>query len=244
MCSEKDGTESRESSSTNEAIPEEVTGTVITREDINQIKSSLNFLSDKYDTFLNNIKELKDTVSNLVNTVSDLKSQLQSKDSQIGDLQKKIITLEQKQLEKQIEITGIYTEGDDSEVLTKKVIDLVNKIQVSVDKNSISDLYVLPKSGTKPRKIIVELANKAVKQSILYHKKKLNDTKISKPYSKVYINESLTYFFRQLLWQVKTKAQELNFKFVWYKYGKILVRRGEGTQIIKIQCEKDLSKLE
>lgn len=59
----------------------------------------------------------------------------------------------------------------------------------------------------------------------------------------VFINENLTKYLRQLLWKTKQCAKEKEYKFVWVSNGKIFVREKEGTAVIRVENEHDLSKL-
>jgi hypothetical protein len=53
--------------------------------------------------------------------------------------------------------------------------------------------------------------------------------------SRIYINENLSPFFRELLWKSKIRAKEAGYKFIWYSFGKILVRKdASDNKVFKV----------
>ena len=60
---------------------------------------------------------------------------------------------------------------------------------------------------------------------------------------RIYISESLTPHYRKLLKTVKEMAKLKEYKFVWWKNDRILVRKEERSPVIVIEKEEDLKKL-
>lgn len=61
----------------------------------------------------------------------------------------------------------------------------------------------------------------------------------------IYVNEHLTKYFRELMWQAKTRKTENGeklYKFVWFKDSKLLVRRNDTSKIERIRSNNDLYK--
>lgn len=62
---------------------------------------------------------------------------------------------------------------------------------------------------------------------------------------RIYLNENMTAYYKNLFWKVKTFARERNFKYVWYRNGKIMMRKDNDTaEVIHINGEEDLLKLQ
>ena len=62
--------------------------------------------------------------------------------------------------------------------------------------------------------------------------------------TRIFLNEQMTPYYRQLFWKTKEFAKENELKFVWFKDGKLRVRRDEGSkEVIIAQSEKDLLPL-
>lgn len=60
---------------------------------------------------------------------------------------------------------------------------------------------------------------------------------------KIYINDYLTLFNRNLFFKAKVFAREKSFKFVWFKDLKLFIKKSESTKAIIIDNEDALSKL-
>ena len=59
---------------------------------------------------------------------------------------------------------------------------------------------------------------------------------------RVYVNENMTPHYRQLFWRAKNYAKENNIKYVWFKNGKVLMRRSdEEKTVITVKSEGDLN---
>ena len=58
---------------------------------------------------------------------------------------------------------------------------------------------------------------------------------------KIYVNEHMTPFYKQLLWKTKNFARQNNVKYTWFRDGKIRIRIKEDDKFSKIiRSEKDL----
>ena len=63
------------------------------------------------------------------------------------------------------------------------------------------------------------------------------------PDCKIYINESLTKRNKELFYKFRMKKQEQNWKFVWSRNGIIYARKDENSEFVRINDEKDISKM-
>ena len=60
----------------------------------------------------------------------------------------------------------------------------------------------------------------------------------------IYVNELLPTDAYNLLRRVRVRAKQLSFKYVWYRDGRILVRKDQGLPPISIASEADLAALQ
>ncbi|KAJ2939934.1 hypothetical protein O0L34_g6641 [Tuta absoluta] len=58
----------------------------------------------------------------------------------------------------------------------------------------------------------------------------------------IYVREAATPNQKKLLWQVKQSLKP-TYKFIWFKDGRILVRKEENSKIFCIYTEGDITKL-
>jgi hypothetical protein len=60
---------------------------------------------------------------------------------------------------------------------------------------------------------------------------------------RIFVNEHLTPFYKTLIWKTKQELKS-SFKFIWFKEGKIQLRKNENErQIFTIKSEEELNKL-
>jgi hypothetical protein len=59
----------------------------------------------------------------------------------------------------------------------------------------------------------------------------------------VYVNELLSSYFSELFWKAKMRCKEKQYKYVWVKYGRILVKKDPNSHTMRINDEKDLNKI-
>lgn len=60
--------------------------------------------------------------------------------------------------------------------------------------------------------------------------------------NKLYINESLTPKLRELLYEVKTLKRNNQFKFVWTRNGKVLLRKDGNPAIYPNQISQNMDQ--
>lgn len=60
---------------------------------------------------------------------------------------------------------------------------------------------------------------------------------------KLYINEHLTKKNQTILYETKQNAKKKNFKFVWVRDCKILVRKNETSRIFTIRSLEDMESI-
>ncbi|KAG8239131.1 hypothetical protein J437_LFUL016138 [Ladona fulva] len=59
----------------------------------------------------------------------------------------------------------------------------------------------------------------------------------------IFINDHLTQYNKNLLWNTKERAIECNYKYVWFKTDRVLVRKDENSRVISISSERDIRKI-
>ncbi|CAH2084270.1 unnamed protein product [Euphydryas editha] len=163
-------------------------------------------------------------------------------------LEERVIVLEQKEKKKNVEIVGL--EKQEKEDLKEVIITLANKL--SLDTNEIEEVkrvgqekVVDNKRKTQP--VIIKLRTKSAREQWLKLRKQHNITNDdiygNKNKHKIYINEDLSKYFRQLFWLAKKELKE-SYKYIWIQNSKILIKANESEKKIhNIKCEDDVRRL-
>jgi Baculovirus FP protein len=146
----------------------------------------------------------------------------------------------------------INIEQRQGEVVEDIVLDLAEKLGIALRVDEIEAAHRLPtRQANRPSRIIVQFASRkkrdlfiSKKKSVITSQLLIGDSLNSVAGQKrIYINENLIPFYKDLLWRAKERAKEAGYKFVWFKRGKILVKQNEDSTIISINSFADLDKI-
>ncbi|CAB3224536.1 unnamed protein product [Arctia plantaginis] len=128
------------------------------------------------------------------------------------------------------------------------IVGVISKtIKCSVRKEEINYIARVPSLRSDSSKtIIMALNNCYLKEEFVAAARKHKSIVISdlgfKGDGKVFVNDHLTPYNKALLKIVKDVATESNFRYVWVKHCKILVRKSDTSPIFRIRTEKDIIK--
>ncbi|KAI5633013.1 hypothetical protein NE865_14277 [Phthorimaea operculella] len=204
-----------------------------------EIKTSITHLSAKYDSVITEINALKE------DTKVDRK--------RLGNLEEKIEQLERQTRSTSLEIRNIpIKDRESTEELTKLMLELSNTVGAELQHGEIKDIFTVS-TGNSSKTIITELTTVPAKEKIInayktYNKnqqKKLNTSalNISGPTVPIYISECLTSKAKRLFYLARNFKDQYNYKYCWTSYGRIFLRKNDGSPKIRITEERDLVDL-
>lgn len=206
---------------------------------LKEIADSQSFLSSRYDDILiamNNMGEI-------LKTVQGLEEKVRKQEKELAELRQQVQLNDQYGRRRQLEFHGVRTQS--TENLQHSIIDIAKKIDIDLKPDDFDAIHRLsPRNKSKkdcPDAIIVEFTNRRVRDQLLLNRRKLKNNQRQKDSVQIY--ESLSPYFKNLLWKSKVCAKEKNHKFVWFQKNKIMVRKAEGAPIIYIHKEEDLKTL-
>lgn len=140
----------------------------VNNETINNLVKSVNFMSDKFDSFGKHLKELVTTINYIKVENYFLKEENCKLKNEVALLDKRMNVFEQKAIEKLVEIVG------DQEVNNEDCIKTVESIPAAVGANiSVTKAYRVHLNFTnRSRKIVAELLSIQDKKSMMDNVKK------------------------------------------------------------------------
>lgn len=209
-----------------------------TEEKLTGVIKSQEFIGQKYDDLIQKL----DDVMGLKGRVDDLEKITQTQAAENAELRIQLHELEQSSRHRQVEMTGILESKDEtSDDLENAVINIAQKLRVTIHKSDIEAVHRAP-TPFKPQPIIVSFVNKKVRNMVMENR---YETVVKNGMGKrIFINESLSYYYRQLLKKSKERSKELNYDYCWFKNKQIYVKRSEQERRpVVIRNEKDLDKL-
>lgn len=208
--------------------------------DLREFERSLSFTTDKMDEVLVEIKKLKERQVDLENENKMLREKMMKMENSVEEL-------EQYSRNRNIQIDGIPCVKDEN--LEKLVQDIATQIDVEITGGEIDVVHRIPSRYNKnPEPIVVQFLSRKKRDEMIEKgkKKKINTTNlnISGPQKPVFINEHLTVQRKRLLYEAKIKKNEMNFKYVWSKGGKVFMRKTDTSNVIQLNSLEQLNKLQ
>lgn len=208
------------------------------------LATSVEFMSNKFDEFgmqlrevLNKIKELKEKNKTLKENYHKLKSD-------VNVLSLRFNLFEQKLMANHIEILGVP--DNKNENCVKIIEDIASKLG--------KQFYIVKAYGIrsripdKPMKIVAESMSNDQKKDLMNLSKKKNiksnNINVSLDNVGIFINNYLTKYNSYLFYKPKIFAKENDFKYVWFNDCKIFIKKkNENTKGYIINEEADLSNV-
>lgn len=214
--------------------------------EMHEIKMSINFMSNKYDdliqihnTTVNENKKLKAELSNITHEHQHLQKQ-------VGEINEIINTSKQNDLKNNIIIFGPPPFNNNLEV-EESFEKILNKLHIQNNEINIENIYQLKNNNNnnKPPPLVVHCRDAHSKEKIM-QMRKVNDlytTDIGfKTKHKIIITDQLTAHNQQILNEAK-QLRTHNYKFIWYKNGKILVKKNTNAPTIIIKSVEQVQHL-
>lgn len=216
---------------------------------------AVEFTTTKYDEISISLSKNNTLLQTLMKEIEEYKKQIETKDAQITCLQTQVNALEQKQIDKNVEIKNVPMSN------TENAFDIIKALgetlNTEIIEGDIEEIYSYTDRKNKQMKNnVVSFTKKPTKVAFLERAKQKRTLKYGEMCTKlrkednpiysnqnIYINEQLTAHFKKLLWLAKTKARATNWKYVWFRRNKVLARKSEGDRIIEIQTINDIERM-
>uniref|UniRef100_A0A2S2NLJ2 PHD-type domain-containing protein n=1 Tax=Schizaphis graminum TaxID=13262 RepID=A0A2S2NLJ2_SCHGA len=230
-------------STKNAPVMKNIEPNISTNEDIKSLIKSVDFMSDKFDGFEKKLQEMVTVIKDIKEENNFLKEQNNKLKYEVTILDKRLNVLEQKAIKNFVEIVGV------PEVNNEDCVKTVESIAESVGMkvNILKAFRIFSKIENKPKKIMAEVQTYQSKKSMMdsVRKLKLTGKSVNTNWSddKIYMNDSLTQFNRNLFFKARVFARDAGYKFVWFKDSKLFIKKNESTKAIIIDNEFALSKL-
>lgn len=208
---------------------------------IEDLTNAVEYYADMYQKLLDYKEESEKKIKTLENRSIYLEKCNKALEERVQDL-------EIRNKEKNVEIHGLENRGNENTILV--VQDLARKL--NLDPNEIEDAQRVGQekpNESKPKVVLVTLRSKTARNSWMTVKKEtiITNNKVYDNGSdkRIYINEDLPRYKRQLLWAVRNKLKPKGFQYIWVQNCNILVKKNnEEKKIYNIRSEEDLKKFE
>lgn len=204
---------------------------------VEQIKASIQLMSDKYDEILNKQVQQDREIGSLRQRVETLEKKPCCDNAQVKELESSLNNLEMHSRKHNIEVHGVPRTPNENLLLKLNgIAKSANLPELSV--NDVDAVHRLPAKPGKEPGIVVRFVRQSQRDAWLDARKVLKNVK-----STVTIVENMTKQQRDLLRSTRTWAAENDYRFTWHSNGKVLVRKAEGARAVVIRSKDDLLEL-
>lgn len=210
-----------------------------------EMKDSLNFLSEKYDSMLAQMQTLE--------------NEKKRDREHIIQLENKLEILERKSRASGVEIRNVPKNISDKfetkHDLSQLVKNLCTTLKIELQEADIRDIYRVHSNKEAIKPIVLELSSVLVKEKLIsavknYNKNKKTESKLSTvslniagPTRPIYVSELLTFKAQKLFFQAREFAKLKEYNYCWTSKGVVYLRKTENTPLVRIGSEEDLEKL-
>lgn len=206
--------------------------------EIAEVVKAQTFISKQYDDIM---KQLT-TMTKLGNEVESLKQQINCKDISIRNISVRLSEMEKKYHSKDIEITEVaYKKGEKTEDI---VIKVAEKLDIPLQRDEIQAVKRIPTKRQSGIPIIsVKFTDSRKRDQIISNRKKIITSLeiVGHGDNRIYINEGMSPFLKDLLWRAKSAGRSHGFKYIWQKNGIILAKRDDESKTLMIRTEDDIN---
>ena len=206
------------------------------------------FVKEKFNKVTEDIELMKDQIiKNLVENNKKLQEKVENLEKQIKNQEEYMEANNQYHRRNNLEIHGIPNEVKDED-LEDKVIEILGKIDVTVEKSEIEACHRLPPTrNNKTKKTIVRFINRKKPEKSLKSKKKLQNLNMNSlkfpEHSKIFLSDNLNRFFQKLAWHCRTlKRNHLIYSFK-FQHEAFYIKTDKDENSKKITHEQQLFTL-
>lgn len=208
-----------------------------------KIKEDTGFYAEKYDEMLLKQNEILTAMKKQQNIIDDITNRCKHFEKLTQALEQRVQAIEQKDKNKNIEIVGVVLKENEN------IKETIGKIamQLGVDIKDVESAWRVGRAvpGRRPPPIVVRLRQEAARDFWMGKRGLLRTNKVlfpEEPDTPIYVNEDLTRYNRELLWNTKQSLRGI-FKYIWVKKGRILCKKGDDSKTIHITTRADLEAL-
>lgn len=134
------------------------------------------------------------------------------------------------------------------------VKNIGNVLDTTIVESEIKDVYRINSKTSMKDTIIVEFTTVMVKSKLLQSVRNFNKNnsnnklntahlRINGPRVPVYISDNLPSKTRKIFFLARDFAAQHKYKHCWSAFGKVYLRKEDGSQRVLVNSDKDLAKL-
>ncbi|XP_023214404.1 uncharacterized protein LOC111617333 [Centruroides sculpturatus] len=219
-----------------------------------EIQKSVEFLTNKFDKMEERINVLEKNYVTASETITELKEENKSMKAELNSLKEKFCMLEQELNNSSLAVVGVPTLKNEN--LTEIAYKIFSFVDNNFNQSALLNAYRIKPSNNKRKEfktrsqpIIVKCASSVVKQKIINNikKKKIKITTnachiINEEY-RIYINEHLTPYYRNIFYKTRMLKKQGKILNTWTNNGNVYLKKDTSSPTIRIPTLDSLEKI-
>lgn len=224
-----------------------------------EIESVVKKLQDEFSETTDHIcadqSDLKFEMKNNIKIIKDLETENLRLKKDINSLDARLSSIEKMSRSQNLEIQAVPESKNEN--VMNMFLTLCKTVNTQINNEHIISsrrVAKLDASKDRPRNILITLSNSRLRDQVIsacrrYNKSHKDDQLnsahlgLTSNICKVYVCEHVSPECKKLHAATRLKAKELNYKYVWVKYGRVYVRRADRDDHIHIKNLEFLNKL-
>lgn len=210
--------------------------------EITAMRSSLDFISKRYDEVMVELKNTKQEVVQYKREMKLIADTNKKQKEEILHLRNGLHNVEQYTRCRNVELNGLKEQTEENCV--QLVVEVARASQLNISEADVEVAHRVPsRNGKGPRPIVAQFKERRIRDLVVKKRRLvITDTKIKGTSigDVIFLNEHLTPYFKNLLRLAKIRARENRYKYVWFSNNKLLMRKEDGDRVLRIECEEDL----
>lgn len=210
------------------------------------MKTSLNFINAEFERHKNHLTDVDSSIKILQSETQSLHAQSSALAQSSFQRERENENLEQFLREENLEIHGVpSSHGENTDDF---VLKIGKAIDIDIRISDISVSHRLPGGNTeKPAPILVRFISRRKRNEFMKNKRLIKDKDIAsfniEGLGNLFINENLTRFKRELLYEARKLKKLCKYEYLWTVNGNIYIKKDRLAQRIQINCKNDLAKI-
>ena len=218
--------------------------------DFNDLKNSLQFLSEKYEEVTKENREMKEELESLKKENGLVKKELKMVQESAKSALMTSNDIDNHLRSNNVELHGVPLTKNEN--VGNVSFEILKVAAPNIKEEEIEKVHRIgnPKNadGTpkKTTPILVQLKGKVRRNEILKNRKKLakhDFQKMNLDTERVFINENLSQFSKSLFHQANVLKKKNGWSYIWIMNGNINMRKSDGSQVLRIRDTSDLNKI-
>lgn len=231
---------------------------------ISEMRQMFRDLEEKQSVTINKlcstVEDLRSTIKFLDAKFDSLASKYEKLEKDSKEDRKYIKTLEEtiERAERHsratcLEIRNIPTQTAETKTnLVNTVINAGKALSLDLQPYEIKDVFRIKTKSPDNKTIIVDLTSVITKDKIITAVRRFNKgqnklttehLRIQGPAKPVFISENLTAKMKRVFFLTRDFAKTNDYKYCWVSHGRVYLRRRDGSPLILISGESDLTNL-